>query len=96
MLIVTGTYKIKPGMREEFLKKVIDQGIYAEFLKENGNLSYNYFFPYGNDDDVYFVEQWENMAAWDAHKAAPNTAKLQPLKDEYMTGFTPGIVGEIN
>ena len=94
MLIVTGTYHVKPGKRDDFLKAVIDQGIYAEFLNEAGNISYDYYFPYGKEDDIFFMERWEDMAAWDAHKAAPNTSKLQPIKDEYMTGFTPGIVAE--
>jgi len=92
MLIVTGTYHIKTGKRDEFLKAVIDQGIYAEFLKENGNVSYDYYFPYGKEDDIFFFERWNDADAWEAHKAAPHTMKLQPIKDEFMTGFTPGIV----
>ena len=94
MLIVTGTYKIKPGKRDEFLKTVNDQGIYAEFLKEPGNISYDYFYPYGNADDVFFVERWKDRDAWEAHKVAPHTMRLQPIKDEYMTGFAPGYVGD--
>ena len=96
MLIVTGTYKIKPGKRNEFLQAVINQGIYAEFLKEKGNISYDYYFPYGNDDDVFFFECWENMDAWEAHKSAPHTLKLQPIKDEFLDGFIPGTVGTVN
>ena len=95
MLIVSGTYLIKPGKRDEFLKAVYDRGIYAEFLKEKGNISYDYYFPYGNDNDVYFIERCENRDAWEAHKVAPHTMKLQPIKELYVTGFTPGILGEI-
>ena len=96
MLIVTGAYTIKPGKREEFLKEILDQGIYAEFLKEKGNISYDYYFPYGNDDDVFLIEHWEDKDAWEAHKSAPHTLKLQPIKDEYLIGFTPGIVAEVD
>ena len=95
MLIVTGTYKVKPGKREEFLGAVVEQGIYNEFLKEEGNISYEYYFPYGNDDDIFFFERWKNRDAWEEHKAAPHTARLQEIKNEYVIGFTPGLVGEI-
>ena len=95
MLIITGTYKIKPGKREEFLRAVFDEGIYDEFLKEDGNISYDYFFPYGNEDDIFFFERWADRDAWEAHKVAPHTVRLQEIKDEYLTGFTPGIVGDI-
>ena len=95
MLIITGTYKAKSGKREEFLRAILDQGIYDEFLKEEGNISYDYYFPYGNDDDVFIFERWESRDAWEAHKVAPHTARLQDIKNEYLTGFVPGVVGEI-
>ena len=96
MLVITGTYKVKPGLRDEFLRAVIDKGIYSEFLKEDGNISYDYFFPYGNDDDIFFFERWESREAWEAHKAAPHTEALQVIKDEYLSGFEPGVLGEMD
>ncbi|MCL2391402.1 MAG: antibiotic biosynthesis monooxygenase [Oscillospiraceae bacterium] len=95
MFVVTGAYQVKPGTRDDFLKEVYDQGIYAEFLKEEGNISYDYYYPYRNETDIFFVERWETPEAWDAHKVAPHTARLQPIKDKYMTGFVPGFFGEI-
>lgn len=95
MLIVSGTYKIKPGKRDEFMKTIYDQGIYAEILKEKGNISYDYYYPYGNADDVYFIERWSDRDSWDTHKVAPHIVKLQDIKNVYMTGFEPGILGEV-
>ena len=96
MLIITGTYIIKTGKREEFLKEIIDQGIYAEFLREEGNISYDYYFPYNEPDGIFFFERWKSVEAWEAHKAAPHTQKLQEIKKEYLTGFNPGIQCETN
>ncbi len=95
MLIVSGTYKIKPGKRDEFMKVIYDTGIYAEIKKENGNMSYDYYYPYMNDNDIYFVERWSDRDAWEAHKIAPHIVKLQDIKNEFMTGFEPGILGEL-
>ena len=93
MFVVAGTYLIKPGKRDAFVKEIYDQGIIGEFRKEKGNISYDYYYPNENPDGVFFVECWENPDAWEAHKVSPNTAKLQPVKSEYTTGFTPGILG---
>ena len=95
MLIVSGTYKIKHGKRDAFMAALLDQGIYAEILKEKGNVSYDYYYPYGNDSDVYFIERWTDRDAWEAHKVAPHIVKLQDIKNEYMTGFVPGLLGEL-
>jgi len=95
MFVVTGMYVAKPGKREEFVKAIYDQGIYDEFLKEEGNISYDYYFPYGDPDGIFFVERWENPDAWEAHKVAPHTVRLQDIKNEYMAGFVPGFLGEM-
>ena len=95
MFVVAGTYIVKPGMRDAFIKAIYDQGIISEFRKEKGNISYEYYCPHENPDGVFFVEQWENLDAWEAHKVSPNTAKLQPVKSEFTTGFAPGFVGEL-
>ena len=38
MLVFNVTFKCKPGMREAFLKKLMDEGIYAACRGEEGNL----------------------------------------------------------
>jgi len=96
MLVVTGTYIAKPGKRDEFVKAIYDQGIYSEFLKEDGCISYDYYYPYENPDAIFFVERWETPDAWEAHKVAPHTQRLQGIKDEFMAGFEPGFLGEIH
>jgi quinol monooxygenase YgiN len=96
MLIVSGAYQIKPGKRDEFMKSLYEEGIVEKIRGEQGNIAYNYYYPYESETDVYFVEQWENRDAWEAHKIAPHvTGALKELKDNYMTGFAPGILGEL-
>lgn len=96
MLIVSGAYQITPGKRDEFMKAIYDQGIIDQIRAEAGNLGYDYYYPYESGTDVYFVERWASRDAWEAHKAAPHvTGALKELKDRYMTGFAPGMVGEL-
>ena len=95
MFVVTGKYILKPGQREDFLKAIYDQKIIDEFRGEEGNISYDYFFPYEDPDGVFIVERWKDADAWEEHKIAPQTARLQDIKSEYMTGFEPCFQGEI-
>ena len=95
MYVVTGMYNVKPGMRDAFVKAIYDQGILSAFLKEEGNISYEYFFPYENPDGVFFVERWTNLDSWEAHKVSPDTIKLQAIKGDFTTGFTPYFHGEL-
>ncbi len=94
MFIVSGAYVIKQGKREEFMREIYSKGIIAKIRGEKGNISYNYFYPYDSNSRVYFVEQWENRADWEAHCQSPHIiGELKTLKDVYMTDFEPGILG---
>jgi quinol monooxygenase YgiN len=96
MIVVSGAYLVKEGKRDEFVQKIIDQGIRDKNQSEAGNIAYDYYYPVGKDDAVYFIETWESREAWDAHKEAPHvTGQLKDLKDEYLTGFEPGLLGEL-
>lgn len=97
MWIVSGTYIMKPGKRDEFVKEVAAQGILEKILKEDGNIGYNYYYPLEEADQVFFVEQWDDEAAWKKHLEAPHVVQdLKALKDLYQAGFQPGVLGELN
>ena len=96
MLIVSGAYQIKPGKRDEFMRAIYDGGIIGKIRAEQGNIGYDYYYPYESETEVFFVERWDTRDAWEAHKVAPHvTGALKELKDAYMTGFVPGVVGEL-
>lgn len=94
MHIVSGLFVIKPGKRDEFMKAVYDQEIIAKIRAEDGNISYTYYYPYENQDAVYFIEEWEDASKWQAHCSAPHvTGDLKALKDVYLSEFYPGLLG---
>lgn len=96
MFIVSGTYIIEPGKRNEFMEAIYSQSIIEKIRNEDGNIAYEYFFPYEDENGVYFVERWESRPHWDAHCQAPHVVgELKALKDTYMTAFKPGLLGKI-
>lgn len=96
MFVVNGSYIIKPGKRDEFMEKIYAQGIIEKIRNEEGNIAYDYFYPYESENAVAFIEQWENRSLWEAHCVAPHVVgDLKALKDIYMDDFKPGILGAI-
>ena len=96
MIVVSGAYVAKEGMRDEFMNKIISEGVRDAILAENGCIGYDYYYPVGNDTNIYFIERWTDRDAWEAHKVAPHvTGALKDIKDQYMDGFEPGILGEL-
>ncbi len=70
MIYLIATLKIKPGSLPEFIdaaKTCIDAT-----RQEPGCISYDLTQSQTDPDTLYFVENWENQAAVDAHFNAPH------------------------
>ena len=49
MLLVQVTYTMRPGKRDEFLKRVRETGILSAIRGEEGCLGYSYYLPEEED-----------------------------------------------
>ena len=85
MVVLNVSYKCKPDMRDEFLKKIRREGIDAASRAEAGNLKYDYYFPADGGDELLLVEKWRDADALAEHGRQPHFAKLGALKAEYVT-----------
>lgn len=85
LLLVNVKYTVRPGKREEFLQKVTEAGIIRDSKAEPGNAGYEYSLPIGAEDELFLMEKWVNAAAQAAHGKSEHYAKLQALKQEYVT-----------
>ena len=85
MLVFNVTFKCKPGMREAFLKKLMDEGIYAACRGEEGNLKYAYYTSADNDTDLLLIEKWRDLPALMKHARQPHMARMDEIKAEYVT-----------
>ena len=89
MLVLNVRYMIKPGMREEFIKIVLDERILAASKNEEGNMRYDFFYPIDSKDDIFLIEQWKDKETWEAHKRTKHVMKLQEIKKEYVVNMIP-------
>lgn len=84
MIALNVTYKCKPDMREEFLERIMAEGIDVACRAEAGNIRYDYFIPTDGSDDLLLVEKWRDADALAEHGAKPHIARLKAIKPEYV------------
>jgi len=84
MIVLNVTYKCKPDMREEFLERIITEGIDVASRAEAGNIKYDYFVPTDGSDDLLLVEKWKDANALTEHSKQPHFKKLGELKPEFV------------
>ena len=83
-------YFAKPGRREDFLRRVVEEGILTAIRREEGCLRYEYFLSLQNDRDILLIEEWETEAHQQKHVAQPHMAALRQLKEQYIANTMLG------
>lgn len=77
-------YKAKHGTREKFVEEVIESEILDKIKKEDGFISYEYFYNATNSDSVLLVEKWESEGKQQQHLTTEHMKKLKVIKEKYI------------
>lgn len=85
MLVFNVTFKCRPGMRDVFLNKIMTEGIDVAARAEEGNITYDYYIPADNSDNLFLVEKYRDAEAVGEHVRQAHTARLVELKTAYVT-----------
>lgn len=79
------TYTMKPGTApKDFLDALNDANIPEKCQHEEGNISYNYFFPADAPNQLFLLEIWENDGALAVHQQAPHFQQIPSIKEKYV------------
>lgn len=81
MLGLNVTYIMKPGMGEEFLRRLEEGGLRQAILAEEGCLGYDYYRSAEDEDVLLLVERWTDQPAQQAHLQQPHMALIRSAKD---------------
>lgn len=84
LLMLQVTYHIHKEKRDEFYRKVEEQGIIQKSKEEPGNYKYDYYIPKGSDNDLCLIEIWTGEQAQKMHGHTEQYQKLTKLKEEYV------------
>ena len=84
MVIVRVTYHMKPGMRDAFAARLIEDGVMDATRSEEGNVEYAFSLSIADPDVMYLNELWENQDVLKAHYGQPMFKHLREMQQEYV------------
>ncbi len=84
VILIHVTYKVKPGMRDEFIKNMMRENIIAETQSEEGNLMYRYHCPVDDQDEILLVEAWRHKDDIKSHLKTHHAARLAEIKRDFI------------
>lgn len=81
MLGINVTYIMKPGMREDFLRRLEEGKFRQSALSDAGCLGYNYYRSVEDENVVLLVERWTDRQAQQVHLQQPHMAVVRQAKE---------------
>ena len=81
MLGINVTYTMKPGMREEFLRRLEEGNFRQTVLAEAGCLGYDYYRGVEDENILLLVERWTDRQAQQLHLQQPHMALVRAAKE---------------
>ena len=84
-------YTGKKGAAQAFAREMISSGTVEKIRAEKGNLRYEYYLPFGEDDSretILLIDSWENQEAIDLHHATPMMKTIAELREKYDLHMT--------
>ena len=84
-------YTGKDGVAQAFASEMISSGTVEKIRAEKGNLSYEYYLPFGeekasgddNSETILLIDSWENQEAIDLHHASPMMKTIASFREKY-------------
>ena len=76
-------YKGENESAKKFAEEMISSGLVEEIRAENGNLRYEYFYPYDDNNTVLLIDSWESMEALDLHHHSPTMPQIMKIREKY-------------
>lgn len=90
MYTIYVVFKCVPGKREEYIKKLKEDGIVDAVRKEDGCIRYDYYFSENDPDEILLIEAWASKKHQEIHIEQPHMAKLRELKPEFVVSTKLG------
>ncbi len=76
-------YKGENGNAKKFAHEMISSGIVDRVRNEEGNLKYEYFLPFDDEEMVLLIDRWKNEEALDIHHKSEMMRQIADLRNKY-------------
>ena len=76
-------YKGANGNARKFAEEMERSGTADKIRAEDGNLRYEYYFPFHDSETVLLIDSWRDETALDAHHKSPMMKIIANLREKY-------------
>ena len=76
-------YKGADGAARKFVKEMVEKGIVDSIRSEDGNLRYECFYSFDDEETVLLIDSWESQDALDVHHQLPLMQEIIKLREKY-------------
>lgn len=83
MLVVNLYYLGRNGNAKAYAEEMLARGLVDAIRKEKGCISYEYYYPENNPDEVLLVDKWVDEEALEAHHNTPIMEEIIKLHRKY-------------
>ena len=88
MITVIIRYKGKNSSAKMFARDMISSGTVKKIREEEGNVRYEYFTPYDDQESLLLIDSWESQEAIDKHHKSPMMETISKLREKYDLHMT--------
>ncbi len=68
---------------KKFAEEMHASGIVGAIRAEEGNIKYEYFFPFDDPQTVLLIDSWKDQSSLDKHHVSPMMTKIIELRNKY-------------
>ena len=90
MYTIYVVFKTFDGKREEYIRRLQNEGIVEAVRKEEGCIRYDYYFSEKDKNEILLIEAWETKEHQQKHIEQPHMARLREMKGDYVVSTTLG------
>ncbi len=90
MYTIYVVFNCHDGKREDFIKRVYEEGIVDAIRAEDGCIRYDYYLSEKDPNEILLIEAWESKQHQQIHIEQPHMATLRSFKDDYIAKTTLG------
>lgn len=90
MFTIYVKFECHEGKREEFVRRVREEGILDAIRAEDGCHRYDYYFSEENKNELLLLEAWESKHHQEVHMTQPHMSALRAMNAEHIASVTLG------
>lgn len=82
-IVVNIYYTGNEDNAKKFVREMIESGTVDKIRSEEGNVRYEYFFPYDDEHTVLLIDAWKDQESIDKHHASDMMQTITALREKY-------------